>query len=212
MSTLYVPPAFREERPAILHGLMARSPLAMLACNGPDGMPVLSYLPLLLEEDGEQGVLTGHLARANPQLAALAAAGRAVAVFTGPDAYVSPGFYPSKQEHGRVVPTWNYETVHAEGRVELFDDAPRLLALLNRLTTRHEAAQPRPWSVSDAPEAFIQAQLKGITGVTLRIDRLLGKRKLSQNRNEGDLEGVARGLAASPDAGDRDVATTMRAL
>jgi transcriptional regulator len=127
----------------------------------------------------------------------------------GPEAYVSPSFYASKQEHGKVVPTWNYVAVHAIGAVEVFEDAARLHALVDRLTNHHEAPRAKPWAVDDAPETFIASQLKGIVGFRMEIETLIGKRKLSQNRNAADAAGAAAGLAASPDARDQAVAAAM---
>ncbi len=206
---MYNPPAFREARPDILHGLIRSARLAMLVSNGAGGVPDVTHLPLTLVED--EGVLIGHVARANPHWQALRAAGRAIAVFLGAEGYVSPNWYPSKAEHHRVVPTWNYEAVHAEGPIEVIEDATRLHAIVSLLTRVKEAAQPRPWSVEDAPAPFVAGQLKGIVGLSLRIERLEGKRKLSQNRAEPDRAGAERGLAASEDRRDQAVAAAMRA-
>lgn len=209
---LYQPPAFQEERPEILRAIIRDARLALLASNGEEGVPDITHLPLILaEEEGPQGTLYGHVARANPHWRRLAATGRAVAVFRGAEAYVSPNWYPSKAEHHRVVPTWNYEAVHAEGSVAVIEDAAALHALVSRLTARHEQAQPRPWAVTDAPESFVAGQLKGIVGIALRIERLTGKRKLSQNRAAADRAGAAAGLAASPDPRDRAAAAAMDA-
>jgi transcriptional regulator len=202
---MYTPPAFREDDPAILRALITEARLALLTTNGPEGVPLVTPLPLLLEGDH----LLGHLARANPHAKALAEAPRALAVFLGVEAYVSPGFYATKQEHGRVVPTWNYEAVTVEGTVETFDDPDRLRDTVTRLTTRHEASRAEPWAVSDAPPEFTAAQLRGIIGVRLAITRMTGKRKLSQNRSDADRDGVMRGLGASTDAQDRAVAAAM---
>jgi transcriptional regulator len=209
---MYNPPAFREDRPEVLHAIMRAARLALLVCAAPEGgVPEATHLPLLLEEgEGPQGTLYGHVARANPQWRALEAAGAARAIFAGPEAYVSPSLYASKREHGRVVPTWNYVAVHAIGAVEVIEDAARLHALVSRLTDRHEAPRADPWAVSDAPEPFVAGQLKGIVGVALRIETLIGKRKLSQNRAEADRAGVAAGLADSTEAADRAVAEAMR--
>jgi transcriptional regulator len=207
---MYNPPAFREDRPEILYGLIRAARLALLVSNGAGGVPDVTHLPLVLVE--EEGVLLGHVARANPHGEALRAAGRAIAVFQGAEAYVSPNWYPSKAEHHRVVPTWNYEAVHAEGPVEVFDDPARLHAVVSLLTDRQEASQPRPWAVTDAPAPFVAAQLKGILGISLRIERLAGKRKLSQNRAEQDRAGAEAGLAASADPRDRAVAEAMRTV
>lgn len=209
---LYQPPAFREERPDVLRALVRSARLAVLVSNGPDGVPDVTHLPLLLVsgEDGAEALI-GHVARGNPHWRRLAEAGRAVAVFTGAEAYVSPNWYAAKAEHGKVVPTWNYEAVHAEGTVEIVEDAERLHAFVSRLTEAREAAQPRPWSVADAPAPFVAGQLRGIVGISLRVERLVGKRKLSQNRPPADRDGAIAGLAASDDARDRDAAAAMEA-
>jgi transcriptional regulator len=140
-------------------------------------------------------VLYGHLARANPQ-GREPASGAALAIFSGPDAYVTPSWYATKRETGRVVPTWNYVAVHAYGTAEFFDEADRLLAVVTRLTERHEGARPAPWAVGDAPAEFVAGQLRGIVGLRLPIARLVGKRKMSQNRSAADRAGVAAGLSA----------------
>ena len=205
LRNVYTPPAFREDDPDTLRSLIAGARLALLACNGAGGAPLLTHLPLLLEGD----VLLGHVARANEHWRALAEAGRAVAVFSGPDAYVSPGWYASKAEHGRVVPTWNYVAVHVEGAVEVFEDAAALRDAVSRLTQRHEAARDAPWAVDDAPPDFVAAQLRGIVGIRLRIERITGKRKLSQNRPEADRAGVLAALGESEDPRDREVSAAM---
>lgn len=210
---MYNPPAFREDRPEVLHAIMRAARLALVVSAAPDGgVPEATHLPLfLVPEEGPQGTLYGHVAKANPQWKGLAAAGAARAVFPGPEAYVSPSLYATKQEHGRVVPTWNYVAVHAIGPVEVFEDAARLQDVVSRLTALHEAPRADPWAVTDAPEAFVAGQLKGIVGIALRIETLIGKRKLSQNRGEADRAGVLAGLSASEEAADRAVAEAMRA-
>jgi transcriptional regulator len=205
---VYVPTAFREENLSVLHEAIGRARLAQLITAGPAGI-VATPLPMLLSADeGEYGVLYGHMARANPHWQAQVE-GEALAVFMGPDAYVTPSWYPGKQRDGKVVPTWNYVAVHAYGPVEFFDDAERLLALVTRLTDKHEQAREQPWAVADAPTAFVQAQLRGIMGIRLPITRLEGKRKMSQNRNEEDRAGVKVGLAASADPADQAVAALI---
>jgi transcriptional regulator len=135
---------------------------------------------------------------------------QALVIFAGAEAYVSPGFYPSKAEHGKVVPTWNYVAVHAYGTAEVFTDADRLRDLVSALTDRHEAGRNNPWKVADAPAEYIDAMLKAIVGFALPIERLEGKRKLSQNRSTADIAGVREGLAASPDVHDQALAHLMR--
>lgn len=202
---MYTPPAFREDRPEILHRLMAQARLAMLVSNGARGVPDVTLLPLM--HSPAQGVIIGHLARANPHWQALREAGRAIAIFQGAEGYVSPSSYLSKALHHRVVPTWNYEAVHAEGPVEIVEDAALLHGIVSRLTDRHEAGRAQPWRVTDAPADFVQGQLKGIVGMVLRVETLTGKRKLSQNRSEADRSGVLAGLTGEQAA----LAHAMRA-
>ena len=145
-----------------------------------------------------------------PQWKDLRDGAEAMLIFAGADAYVSPGFYPSKAEHGKVVPTWNYVAVHAYGRAETFSDGGRLLDIVSTLTDRHEAGRAQPWSVADAPADYIDGMLKAIVGFAIPIDRLEGKRKLSQNRSADDIAGVREGLAASPEVNDQTLAQLMR--
>jgi transcriptional regulator len=205
---MYVPPAFREEDLAVIHQAMREAGLAHLVTAGPAGV-VATPLPMLLAADeGEHGVLYGHVSRANPHWQA-EVAGDALAIFMGPDAYVSPSWYPGKQRDGKVVPTWNYMAVHAYGPVEFFDDAARLLRVVSALTDRHESGRDAPWAVADAPPAYVAAQLRGIIGVRLPIARIEAKRKMSQNRNAEDRAGVVAGLAASPREADRKAAALI---
>lgn len=202
---MYTPPAFREDDPAALAAMIGASPLATLVTATADGL-LATPLPLLFDPDeGPFGALHGHLARANPQWRT-PVVGEALATFSGPDAYVSPGWYASKAEHGKVVPTWNYAAVHAYGTIEFFEDSERLLEVVGRLTARHEAGRPAPWAVSDAPADFLAAQLRGIVGMRMVITRLEGKRKMSQNRSAADRAGVAQGLAGEASERARRVA------
>lgn len=204
---MYVPTPFREDDLTAIHATMRAARLASLVTSGPDGL-VATPLPLLLDPaEGPQGTLYGHVARANPQWKA--SAGEAMAIFMGPDAYVTPSWYATKRETGKVVPTWNYVAVHAYGPAEFFDDPDRLLDVVTRLTALHEAPRAEPWAVSDAPEAFVRAQLKGIVGLRLPIARIDAKRKMSQNRNAADRAGVAAGLAGSEAEADRAVAALI---
>jgi transcriptional regulator len=205
---MYIPPAFREDDRQILHEVMRGARLSTVVTATQEGL-IATPLPLFLAEgEGEQGVLYGHLAKANPQWQ-LAPNGEALAIFMGPDAYITPSWYAAKAEHGKVVPTWNYTAVHAYGPIEFFDDEARLLDVVTRVTRLHEGSRARPWAVSDAPEPFIKAQLRGIVGVRLPIKRLEGKRKLSQNRSAADRAGVAQGLAQSERSTERLVANQI---
>lgn len=193
---MYMPPAFNDQDRDSLHATIRAARLANLVTATSEG-PQVTPLPLLLDPDeGEHGTLYGHLARGNPQWR-MPVLGEAVAVFMGPDAYITPSWYETKRDTGKVVPTWNYVTVHAHGTAEFFDDAERLLAAVTRLTRLHEGERASPWEVSDAPADYIAAQLRGIVGLRMPITRIDGKRKMSQNRSEADRRGVAAGLAAS---------------
>lgn len=205
---MYTPPAFREDDAATLRQIMRAARLATLVTATTEGL-LATPLPLFLEEgEGEHGVLYGHVARANPQWKT-PPIGEALVLFAGADAYITPSWYAAKAEHGKVVPTWNYEAVHAYGTAEFFDDPARLLDAVTRLTALYEGPRAEPWAVSDAPEAFVAAQLRGIVGVRLPISRIEGKRKMSQNRSEADRAGVAAGLAESGRASDRQVAAMI---
>ena len=195
---MYLPDAFRMDA-AEAAAILSRGGPATLVTAGPDG-PEATLLPLIFDPaDGPNGALLGHFARANPHWKTCA--GPALALFQGPDAYVSPGWYASKREHGKVVPTWNYVLVEVKGRVETFDDAEAKLALVTRLTELHEAGRAEPWAVSDAPERFTAAQLRGIVGIRLAIASVTGKCKMSQNRSAADRAGVKAGMAAeAPEA------------
>jgi len=190
---MYVPEAFAESRLGVLHEAINACGLAIFV-TVEGNAPCATHVPMLLEpSEGDFGTLHFHLARANPQWQNATPGAPALAIFPGPDGYVSPSWYPSKAENGRVVPTWNYVTVQAEGVPEFYEDRDRLHALVTLLTNRHEAGRVAPWQVVDAPTAYIEAQLKGIVGVTLKITRLQGKWKLGQNRNAGDRAGLLAG-------------------
>ena len=207
---MYTPPAFRDDDRTSLLTTMRAARLANLVTATTDG-PLVTPLPLFIDEtEGEHGVIYGHLARANPQWR-VPPMGEGLAVFMGPDAYVTPSWYATKQETGKVVPTWNYVAVHAHGPVEFFDDPARLLDAVTRLTNLHEGSRPAPWAVNDAPSDFIAAQLRGIVGLRMPVTRIEGKRKMSQNRNEADRAGAATGLASSKHASERDAATLIPA-
>lgn len=205
---MYLPAAFREDRVETLHEIIRAHPLATLVTTGADGLTA-NHVPMLLDpEPAPLGTLRGHLARVNPQLAM--AGGDALVIFHGPQAYVTPSWYASKREHGKVVPTWNFVAVHAYGVLQTFDDPRRLHALVSALTNWQEGAFPTPWHVTDAPDDFVQPQLTAIVGIEIVVTRIEGKRKLSQNRPEKDREGVVEGLAARGDADSVAVAEEMR--
>jgi transcriptional regulator len=206
---MYTPAAFKDDDVQSLHGLIEHTRLAILVTVDESGLQA-SHLPLLLRpEQGTHGTLYGHLAKANPQCQALANGAEALVIFAGADAYISPSFYPAKAEHGKVVPTWNYQAVHAYGIAEVFVDADRLLEVVTGLTDKHEAPRTSPWAVSDAPADYIDKMLGAIVGFALPISRLEGKRKLGQNRSAADFAGVRQGLSASSDTKDQELARLM---
>ena len=193
---MYIPAHFNEDRVEVLHDLIRSSGLVTLVSMTADGM-IASHAPLMLDPDaGPFGTLYGHLAKANPHARASLNSVQTLAVFQGPDGYITPSYYAAKQEHGKVVPTWNYAAIHAYGTLEVFDDPARLLDIVTRLTVRHETPRTTPWAVSDAPADFVKGMLRGIVGIALPIDRLEGKIKMSQNRPASDIAGVVDGLQA----------------
>jgi len=209
---MYMPSHFRQQDPVELRALMEASPLAVLVTYGEARMHV-SHIPLLFDPAvGPNGTLIGHFAAANPQAQHYDASIEAVAIFNGPDAYVSPNWYQTKRENAKVVPTWNYVAVYAFGAIAFIDEPEARRAVVARLTQRHESKQPVPWSVDDAPEDFVQSQLRAIRPFEFRIARLEGKWKLSQNRNERDRSGVIDALGGDEAAKAQDAAARMRRL
>jgi transcriptional regulator len=191
---MYNPPLFREDRIEVLHDAIRRAGLVTLVTQTADGL-IASHAPMLLDlEPAPYGTLIGHLARPNPQ--ARGAIGEGLAIFQGPDAYITPSWYATKRQNGKVVPTWNYVAIHAYGAVEFFNDLERLRDVVIRLTERQEAGRAQPWAVTDAPADFIDGMLKGIVGFAMPIARLEGKWKMSQNRPAEDRAGVISGLEA----------------
>jgi transcriptional regulator len=206
---MYVPPAFKDEDVESIRATIQAARLANLVTATAEG-PVATPVPLFLDEnEGEHGVLYGHIARANPQWR-LPPIGDGLAIFMGPEAHVTPSWYATKQETGKVVPTWNYVAVHAYGPVEFFQGSERLRDVVTRLTKKHEGPRANPWAVADAPADYIAAQLRGIGGVRIPVARFEGKRKMSQNRPGVDRFGVIAGLAASENPQDREVATLIQ--
>ena len=195
---MYQPPHFIETDRDTLHALMRAHPLGLLISATAEG-PVADPVPFLLDADiGANGRLRAHVARANPQWKLIASQPNmpVLVVFQGADSYITPSWYATKRETGKVVPTWNYATVQARGRARVIEDAEWIGRQVAELTGRHESGRAQPWAVTDAPPAFIAAQLKGIVGIEIMIDELHGKWKVSQNRPVADRAGVAEGLAA----------------
>jgi transcriptional regulator len=204
---MYQPSHFRIEDHAALHALMREHPLATLVVPTAAGLEI-NHVPLHVDVRDGALVLVGHVARANPVWQA-ATTGEAAAVFQGPQTYITPNWYPSKREHGKVVPTWNYSAVQLSGRARVHEDAEWLRAAVDMLTERHEGPRDEPWATSDAPEQYIHGQLRAIVGIEITVERVDGKAKLSQNLSAADRDGVVVGLRQEPLSGALEVADQM---
>lgn len=195
---MYIPPAFREDRIETLQELILQHPLGLLTTAGASGLLATPVPFMVYADEGNSGTLRAHVARANPHWRDLQGAAECLVVFMGTQGYVTPSWYPSKRETQKVVPTWNYVTVHAWGKPRIVEDAAWLRRQIDELTRAQENKRPEPWAVGDAPEDYIAAQMKAIVGIEIPIERIEGKWKLSQNRPEADRAGVVAGLS-SPD-------------
>lgn len=204
---MYEPSHFKVEDREQLHAVIRANPLATLITAGEDGL-VANLVPFVLH--AELGLLRAHVARPNAQWKAIAAGAQTLVVFTGVERYVTPAWYASKREHGKVVPTWNYVTVQVRGPSRAIEDGAWLRDQLESLTRQQEAPRAEPWHVTDAPEPFIAAQTRGIVGIEIEIASILGKFKLSQNRQEADKLGVLNGLSADPESESQAMAALVR--
>jgi transcriptional regulator len=208
---MYNPDAFRETRPEMLEAIIAAHPLATLVTLGSNGLEA-THLPLLYyPAEGSLGALRGHVARANPQWQQFSTEAEALAIFSGPQHYVSPAWYPSRREHAKVVPTWNYVVVHARGKLALHPEAEWLLENVSALTEAQEWGIPNPWRVAEAPPDFIGNSLRAIVGIELKLTSLEGKWKVSQNRTMPEREGVIAGLEGLGTCEGRRMADLVRA-
>jgi transcriptional regulator len=208
---MHAAPHFRMDDQAEMTAFIEARHFGSLIVAGPNG-PQAAHIPMILnrDADGRPVSLEGHVARNNPLAAIAARPVRALAIFSGADAYVTPSLYLSKREHGKVVPTWNYIAVEIAGEVTAFSDADALRAQVSRITDMMEASAAAPWAVSDAPEDYIAKMLNGITGLKLVIESIEGSRKLSQNRPEGDRAAVLNGFDHSSDPAARQLASEMK--
>ena len=206
---MYLPKHFEETRPERLHGFIAAQPLGLLITHDSRGV-VANPIPFLLQaQRGAKGTLIGHVARANPVWRETVAATQALVVFQGAQGYISPGWYASKHEHGKVVPTWNYSTVQVRGPLHVYDTPEAMRAVVHALTTHHEAGQRAPWAIADAPADYIETMLGAIVMIEVPIVELVGKFKLGQNRSTADRLGTEAGLA---ERGETGLAAAMQAL
>jgi len=194
---MYIPDDFQEQRIEVLHDLMTQYPFATLFCNGSSGLDA-NHLPFELDtEIGEFGALRAHVARDNSVWRDMKNGDEVLVVFQAGDAYISPNWYPSKHEHHRQVPTWNYRVVHVYGKVSIHDDERYVRGVVARLTRQHEASQDEPWKMSDAPKDYLESMLKAIVGIEIEIFKIQGKFKLGQNKSEQDILGAVAGLKQS---------------
>jgi transcriptional regulator len=208
---LYIPPYFAEQRPEVLARAIRDIQFAVLV-TAVDGAYQVSHLPTVLKHAEGAFTLEAHVARANEHWKMLGSKPASLAVFQGPQTYVSPSWYETKRQHGKVVPTWNYVVVHAHGPLEIVEDRVWLLAHLGDLVSANESGRERPWAISDAPADFIAGMTRSIVGLRLPVDRLEGKWKMIQNRSQADRLGTQAGLSASPDPNDQAVAAVMQAI
>lgn len=196
---MYIPASFKENQLYRLHDLIMKNPLGLLVTHGENGLEASPIPFLLYADEGKQGVLRAHLAKANPHWKSLTEQTECLVVFQGPDGYVTPSWYPSKADTHKVVPTWNYATVQVRGNPQVTEDAAWLRRQLGDLTTFHEKARPEPWAVSDAPTDYIASQMKAIVGIEIPIGQIEGKWKMSQNKDDVDRQGVINGMRFDSD-------------
>lgn len=208
---MYVPSSNAEHRPEVLHDFIEAHSLGALVTASREGL-FGTHLPFVLDRTrGPHGTLEGHVARANGHHRHEPTTAESLVIFAGPDAYVTPSWYATKAEHGKVVPTWNYVAVHAYGTLRFIEDPAWLHRHLTQLTDRHEAGREHPWAIGDAPADYVAQLQRAIVGVEIAVTRLEGKWKMSQNRPAADIDGVVRGLGASPHAHERAVAAIVEA-
>lgn len=209
---LYLPAYFNESRTEVLHALMQARPFATLVAASETGL-VANHMPLeTISEPAPHGLIRGHIARANPLWRQYRADSESLAIFHGPQAYISPSFYPSKRQSGEVVPTWDYAVVHARGPLRFVHDRVWLRALVSRLTDAQEASRREPWKIEDAPPEYIEKMLSAIVGFEFTIVSLTGKWKLSQNHPKPNRQGIVQGLRESGNADSREIADMLAAF
>ena len=199
---MYIPKDFEQPSIEAMHALISTNLFATLVTSGPNGL-CANHIPMELQEaPGPYGKLIGHVARANPVWQEASNNQEAMVIFQGVNTYITPSWYPTKEESGKVVPTWNYAVVHAHGQISTIDDANWVKAHIEKLTNRQESSFAQPWAISDAPSEFIDKIITGVVGIEIVITRLEGKWKVSQNRSESDRSGVVHGLrdTGTPDA------------
>lgn len=207
---MYNPSPFKQQDDQHLKSFIAQYPLATLVSTSSTGMEA-NHIPLyFVKEEEDKPLLRGHISKANPLWKEVEDKSQVLIIFQGPQSYVSPNWYPSKKQHGKVVPTWNYAAVHLSGEISFIRDNAWKLDMLNMLTNKSERHQKSPWKVSDAPQGYIQRQLAGIVGIEISLSSMQGKWKMSQNKSEGDHQGVVEGLSDSNEDGTDETANFMK--
>lgn len=202
---MYSPERFKQNNRDQLHALIRAKPFATLISHSENGLEA-NHLPFYLKVIKGKQVLQGHVAKANPLWKSTQENAEVLVIFQGCDSYISPSLYPAKQVHGKVVPTWNYQVVHVQGRMSYRHDEAWKLAMLNALTQQQEAQQAQPWAVSDAPECYLQTMMSAIVGLEIEISSISGKWKLSQNQTEENRQGVISGLSSMNDGESKRMA------
>lgn len=206
---MYIPKRFLQDDINQLKGMMANHSFATFISQSESGVEA-NHMPLVLNESGQKSVLQGHIAKANPLWKNLKDKSEVLIIFNGPNCYISPNYYPTKKDNGKVVPTWNYVSVHVKGIVSFIHDEEWVLTMLNNLTDQYEANQPVPWSVSDAPQAYIDKMLSAIVGLEIDILSITGKWKVSQDKAEVNQEGIIKGLSQQADSNAKNIATLVK--
>ncbi len=209
---MFKPPLFMEDRVGVMHDLIDAYSFGILIAHEDSELSV-NHLPFVLHRElGDKGMLRAHMAKGNPLWKAFDEGSNVVVIFQGPHHYISPGWYASKAEHGKVVPTWNYATVHAKGALKLIDDPDWLIEQIGSLSDIHEAGRDDPWKITDAPDKYIRGQMKGIIGVEIEFAELTGKWKMSQNKNDADKAGILNGLTNDGDENAIEMVDVMKSV
>jgi transcriptional regulator len=206
---MYIPKRFLQDDINKLKGMMANHSFATFISKNESGIEA-NHMPLILNESGQRDVLQGHIAKANPLWKSLKDKSEVLIIFNGPNCYISPNYYPTKKVNGKVVPTWNYVSVHVKGIVSFIHDEQWVLTMLNNLTDHYEANQSVPWSVNDAPQAYIDKMLSAIVGLEIEIVSITGKWKVSQDKTEVNQEGIIKGLSHEADSNAQNIATLVK--
>lgn len=206
---MYIPKVFKQDDAKEIYELIRCYPLATLVCNDSSGLNATHIPFILAQSNNGKGVLQAHIAKTNPLWQNVNENSNVLVVFNGPSCYISPNYYPSKEEDGRAVPTWNYVTAHLQGKISFVHDEKWILNMIDQLTAQQEATQPEPWSSSDAPEKYIDRMLQAVVGIEIEIESSEGKWKLSQNHSDKNKAGVVSSLSQQQDSDSQNIAALI---